>query len=380
MNAENGVQGGLRHFLDCLPRDNMLCDVSLILFETKLAKYRLAKNGVKISLEIASMLQSKPLQRPDKLADFFTNIIIAISTVLNFFNPIRETRYVRHSVTTYALGRVQNVGQGCLAGICGFIIETFRGLFQVYSKSDTFARSHGAFGCLFGLLVSPIFLVMIVLHGIIVLFDRILVGFFNAGAKDDKLFIIDPSVRAQVYQTTTQVDDLLRHEKPGEARQLNLRKALRIAGNAKQLFNDCKPEFPEGHWHWKEVKVDKLKEKVIQNGQSRLSLKDHEHKTLLELLNACGLDCISFSRLCLFLGEALKIRFMEPPPRLSLKHAQSLVVQRPSYSALYGPPEDVGTVDPDDALLQKPSSFVSLRGLKPVSLGLPPRARSYSGE
>lgn len=38
MATEDGVQGGLKHFLNSLPRDSMLCDVSLLMGEAKLAR------------------------------------------------------------------------------------------------------------------------------------------------------------------------------------------------------------------------------------------------------------------------------------------------------------------------------------------------------
>lgn len=39
MSQEDGIQGGLDHFLSDLPKDNMLCDVSLLLGEARIAKY-----------------------------------------------------------------------------------------------------------------------------------------------------------------------------------------------------------------------------------------------------------------------------------------------------------------------------------------------------
>jgi hypothetical protein len=56
MAQVNGIRGGLNHFLSSLPRDNMFCDVSLLLGETKLAKVQLKESGLKVSLEVASLL------------------------------------------------------------------------------------------------------------------------------------------------------------------------------------------------------------------------------------------------------------------------------------------------------------------------------------
>lgn len=64
MNEEDGIQGGLIHFLDSLPRENMLCDVSLLLGEIKQARYellgtRILQNGIKVSSEVAALLETE---------------------------------------------------------------------------------------------------------------------------------------------------------------------------------------------------------------------------------------------------------------------------------------------------------------------------------
>jgi hypothetical protein len=175
MSHENGVQGGLRHFLDSLPRDSMLCDVSLLLCETKLATHQIQLSQVKISLEVASTLRDQPLRRPKTGTDFLVNILISANVVLNWFNPVQLTRHKRHAICTYALGRVHTCSQGMMAGWFGFLREVFRGLFEIYIKSDKFARSHGAFGCIFGLVLAPFYVLYDLLRGLLVFLDRVLV-------------------------------------------------------------------------------------------------------------------------------------------------------------------------------------------------------------
>ena len=59
MARENGIEGGRDHFIDSLPVDNMLCDVSLVLGETQLARHRvigsggLRHHGLKVGSEVA---------------------------------------------------------------------------------------------------------------------------------------------------------------------------------------------------------------------------------------------------------------------------------------------------------------------------------------
>jgi hypothetical protein len=313
MNQEDGVKGGLDHFLSGLPRDNMLCDVSLVLGETNLARYSVTCTNVKISLEIAALVQEYPLCRPKTFADYFVNCIKSFNFVLAWINPNSHVRQKRHGVTTYALGRVQTVAQGLVAGWFGMFHLIIRGLVQIYVKSDRFARSHGSFGCLFGLIISPLYVLWYVFRGVVTFFDRILVGFANGVRGKNKLYIIDPSVQATVYQTSSGVNALLYYELPSAARQSQLKKAMRITNNARKLWVECKPDFPNDHWHWKEVSMKLLKVKVIKNAREHLSILDEEYDTLIRCLNACPLEAIGFSRFCLFLGEAVQDRLQHKP-------------------------------------------------------------------
>ena len=308
MKDENGVQGGLQHFLDCLPRDNMLCDVSLLLGETNLASYRILRSDVKIGLEVASTLREKPLRAPKSGTDFLVNAMISVNVVLSWFNPGRSSRQARHAICTYALGRVQSFSQGIAAGWFGLLREVFRGLFETYLRPDKFARRHGALGCLFGLAVAPFYILYDLLRGFLIFFDRIMVGIGNGCCGKDILYLIDPMVQAHVYQTPEDLDDLLNYNSTSESRRDQLRYAVRLANNASTLFSSCNPTFPMGQWHWLEADVAQLKEAVIRQGKSRLLLKDEEYEILVDCLDTCTLERISLSRFCLFLGLAAKNR------------------------------------------------------------------------
>ena len=58
MNQEDGIRGGLQHWLDDLPRDNMLCDISLMLGEVRVAKYTDVAHGLKVSIYVAACYKS----------------------------------------------------------------------------------------------------------------------------------------------------------------------------------------------------------------------------------------------------------------------------------------------------------------------------------
>ena len=64
MVKEDGVHTALLHFYDCLPRDNMLCDVCLLLGECKPARYelvgtKLRQNGIKVCCEVAALIEAE---------------------------------------------------------------------------------------------------------------------------------------------------------------------------------------------------------------------------------------------------------------------------------------------------------------------------------
>lgn len=347
MKHENGVLGGLQHFLDCLPRDNMLCDVSLLLGETSLARYRILNSDVKISLEVATTLRDQPLRKPRSGTDFLVNILISVNVVLNWLNPSRSTRQTKHAVLTYALGRVRSFSQGVAAGWFGLLRELFRGLFDTYLTPDKFARTHGALGCLFGLLIAPMCIVYDVFRGCVIFMDRVMVGISNGCFKADKLFLIDPMVRATVYQTEHDLNELLNYDTPSESRRNQLKYAVRIANNASQLFKLCNPKFPEGHWHWLEVELKLLTVTVIHQGKDRLSLMDEELEVLVDCLRQCTLRRVSFSRFCLFLGEAVKDRL----GKLHRRHHKIRPDFNPAASRVIVP---VGDMDDDEDSLLKP--------------------------
>jgi hypothetical protein len=326
MKSENGVKGGLEHFLDGLPRDNMLCDVSLLLGETKIACYRIVNTDIKISLEVAASLRDQPLREPRTGVEFLVNTLKSLNVLLNWLNPSRPTRYRKHAMCTYALGRVHTFSQGVAAGWFGLLREIFRGLFETYTRPDKFARSHGAFGCLFGLALAPFYILFDVFRGFVVFIDRILVGISNGWFNADKLFIIDTMVRAHVYETTAEKHDLLNHDIPSDSRREQIRYALRLANSASHIFFSCKPIFPPEHWHWLEADLKLLKENITRQGKSRLSLNTSENEVILGCLDACPFEKISFSRFCLYLNFALKSRmerWNRPPYKNNAKETTS---------------------------------------------------------
>jgi uncharacterized membrane protein len=308
MTRENGVQGGLQHFLDSLPRDSMLCDVSLLLGETKLAQYRIVNSDVKLSLEVAASMREQFLPKPTLNSNMSSRILKFIKSLFGILNPAQPTRQVRHGICNYALGRVRTVSQGFLVGWLGFFSEVFRAIFELFLRSDEYARTHGALGCLAGLIIAPFYMLYDLFRGLVILSDRIMVGIANGYYKKEKLYIIDTLLRANVHDTTSDINELRDYEVSSESRLDQLEFAARFANNASRIFYACKPAFPPNHWHWVDVDRHDLIGSVTRHGKSWLSLKDDEYEKLLTHLRECSLERLSFSRFCVTLGISIASR------------------------------------------------------------------------
>ena len=87
---------------------------------------------------------------------------------------------------------------------------------------------------------------------------------------------------------------------------------MELARAANAMFKDCNPCFPEGSWHFKLAETEVVREHVKRiTGQSSLGLSDTEYKTLLARMEKYDEETISFSRLCLFIAEAVHARFVK---------------------------------------------------------------------
>ena len=288
MALEDGIQGGFVHFVDCLPRENMLCDISLLLGETVMARYELMgyglrSNGIKVSSEVAALLE---LDSRFELNNLFK------------WCPTRKTltdRQIfglgirRHSITNYNLsGHVESLHHGCWSAFWGLIFGSFRVAMQIYWKPDRWARTQGAFGCLFGLIIAPFYMVVVCLISLLIFFDRIAVSVTNGCFGKHYDFILDPSRKARVHDTsaiTVEKEAYLTHGIP-KARRSELLQALDIVVKARMVFQQCRPRFPEGHMHFVVVPLSRLvKELKNEEIKRDLCMSPREIENVLQRLN-----------------------------------------------------------------------------------------------
>ena len=342
MNEEDGVLSGLDHFCHSLPRDSMMCDVSLIMGESTLAKYHTCQSRINISKEVAAVMVTKPIEFVVPF-DFKNNLRILSKKIRRkflTFDPNQKELFVPHGTTTYALSGGHHKVHRSIAGACSESLRIFlKGLFQCCLRPDKFARLYGCCGCLCGCLCFPFYTIWYWFEAIFVYIDRLGVAIANNCFNKQWLYMIDSSVQANVYQSPTDsIDNLvLMHANLEEKRIIEIKHGLQIGRSAMSIFDTCEPKFRNGHWHWKEVPIQTLRSVLMntrgRNGQTKLGLTTTEFTTLINRFdryeqqqqqqqreisddddddeddNEHKQNFISSSRFCLFIGEAVHERF-----------------------------------------------------------------------
>jgi len=304
MAQEDGIQGGLDHFLSSLPRDNCFCDVSLLLGETHLARVRLRGSGLKVSMEAASLLTLKTRQETRGRSSPFTEL----KDLLKHWKRSRRygsSQLQNHAVMNYSIGRVKHVGHGCFSGWAGFFYSLIRSPFQLYFKPDRYARSHGAFGCLYGLVVSPFFMIWLIFRGITILCDRIIVGICNGCCGTHLLYAIDRTSYYSVHSAADLSPELqaLAAQGLSRTRKEELFRGLDMAIAAREVWRAAEPKYPEEHWHYRVVSAHELIPLIPRLKASFLNLSDSEIKALSRRLGEMEGATLSFSRFCALIRQ-----------------------------------------------------------------------------
>jgi sterol 3beta-glucosyltransferase len=310
MASEDGIQGAYVHFMDCLPRENMLCDVSLLLGEVVPARYELIgtgirTHGIKVGSEMAALLDA------DNKLDWQ-----AVRRYCSFWhcNTVRDRltdRYIyaagirRHAVTSYNLsGHIKHFHHACFAAFSALLYGAFEAIWEIFAKADQFARSSGAIGCLFGLIVSGFYVILGLLTALLIFCDRLAVGFTNGCCGKEKDYVFNPAWKAKVHNTpfiASEREAFLTHGIP-KARRRELHEAMKIVVKARIVFQSCKPTFPVEHCHFVSVPLVKLMDALRSDfGRQQLKLTESEVQNVISLLTNESLPPLqSFRRVSMF--------------------------------------------------------------------------------
>jgi hypothetical protein len=301
MLRENGIEGGMLHFLDCLPRENMLCDVSLLLGETEIARYELfgtkiPTHGIKVSPEVAAFLEAE-----EHFLWSWKSVCRQLPSLKNRADRQIYTQGIRrHSISTYNLaGHIHTFHHGIIAACTGLVRAFFVAFMQFYYKPDRYARSSGAFGCLYGLFVAIFYVALELLLGGVVAVDRIGIAFANGIFGKNYEYIIDTRRLAKVYDSPVIAAEKARYLKHGipRARRKELRGAMEVVANARRVFETCGPGFPKGHKHFLVVSLPKLEVAVTSvDGMKMIGLTMSEAHEVAERLHSNSLPQLSSVR------------------------------------------------------------------------------------
>jgi sterol 3beta-glucosyltransferase len=283
MELEDGISGGLQHWEDHLPRENMLCDVSLMLGEHVMARYEMVTAGVfhtsygiKVSPEVAAFAQRPPLhhlfptRNRERATFWYTG------------------RFRRHAVATHNVaGHIQTLHHGCFAGFVGLILGALDAPQQFFFQPDGFARSHGCFGCIFGLVIAVFVFVLKALSAVLVFLDRIAIGVVNGCFGRDMDYVLDPRSRTLVNShaiVESELQSLIRQGIP-KARRDELKRAMDVVIVARIVFEKALPHFQE-HRYFPVVKLTDLKKALhTPDIAARLKFRQHEVSEVCRLLD-----------------------------------------------------------------------------------------------
>jgi len=336
MALEDGIHQGLEHFLGELPRENMLCDVSLLLGEVRRAKF--CGKHLKLCVDVAAFVRSQASAPSSPLHICLTrkgqtDLFKAFQTQDKFGHNIKK----RHSVTTYALGRVTTVKQGCIAGIIGFFSNLISSLGAIYFKPDKYARSHGACGCLFGLvLIAPV-MAWYWVHAIIFMFDRFLTGISNDLYGKSLPYFIDPSLLTTVYDTPEVEAEAKLCGAKGwtSVRSEEYLLALDLAYSAHLVFESMSPNYPAGQWHYRVAKARDLADAltVQQDSPNKLALTKKELDKITTSMRKIGDQAVSFSMFLYFIRRTIARRLCMATAQVRDRMLNNM--RRPTYKEMY---------------------------------------------
>jgi len=304
VDHEDGVEGAAAHFEDCMPRQNLLCDVGLLLDppEARVARFTFSSlfgQELKVHSELLAIVRAPHLRG-----------------LTNIWERWRYSWAPRHAVKTWGLARVSGLLAGLAAGTLGCLTEIVALSTNAVLVPDRLAREHGILGAIVGLIVLPFVALRHLLRCGLILIDRCATGAYNAACElkyspEDAhraqcAYILDPwmSTRHLSRQTLVGVDAELNafaHVTPDRARVLL--DALDLAWNARRLFDTCASRGSQVHVVG-EKQVRRLALHVQDEGSRlRLDLSERASAALSSDVAAVH-DYCSFTMFCTLLQRA----------------------------------------------------------------------------
>lgn len=160
-------------------------------------------------------------------------------------------------------------------------------LLQIYVLADYHARLNGAFGCLFGLILSAFAVVWQILMIIPLFLDRLLLGITNGCFGKDFDYVLFVGYKVHVYKTAYVEAEKTSIATKGfsKARKSELLGALRYVVNARIVFQGAHPHRGKRHENFLSVRLDRLLKMLSLPENKRLmKLSQQEVDEVAELL------------------------------------------------------------------------------------------------
>jgi len=291
MNDEDGIQGGLSHFLENFPKHSLYCDVGILMGEYNLAKYTIRRSEVKLSTAAASIIH----EDEEKHKNYF----------FSFFLPAGGS-LIRNRIANYAVGNVHTILEGIRAGCFGLFFITLLSPCQLFLRPDKGARKSGAIGCLAGLMLAPFYIMWSFLMAEIYFIDRVCTGCHNQLRKSRKLNVIRFARGRQLFvrnrkQIHVEVK-AFRAEGMSKLRHYQIEHILKMARKASDVFKSCHPIYPAEHFHYKVVPTDELQARLVYI--DGYFLEENTVRKVKAALSRYKPKSISFSQFCMIIhGE-----------------------------------------------------------------------------
>jgi len=148
MNNEDGVLAGLDHFWSSLPKDSMMCTISLIMGKSMLAKYSIMGKKIPISQEVASVLANiTSSDNANSSTPVDRSLMIRKDNVIAILKKERNKLIIIPcGTTTYAVrqrGGYGNLWDGTVTVFLEFLYNLSGVLCQVFVVPDRYARNYG---------------------------------------------------------------------------------------------------------------------------------------------------------------------------------------------------------------------------------------------
>jgi hypothetical protein len=294
MAKENGIQGGMNHFMDCLPVDNMFCDVSMLIGEVRRARYFLPGSNLKISVEVAALVE----MAKDKLT----------FPIPQWLTEIGAFKMRRYAVTKYSIsGGIHNIYDGFYYGTVGLVFQLgVQAPYKLFHLPDKYAFRCGAFGFCLGCLLGPFSMILKILYAILYFIDCVTLGIVNgcSGPKNQREYICNRFHKNNsfVYRHANVEIEREKIERDGihEERFLVLLNAFEVAVEARRVFNLSNPK--DDHMY----KTTRVKIKDLCSNLENMAFQNNDHKVkIFDAMSVMGDQKLSFSQFCKILNAVV---------------------------------------------------------------------------